>query len=151
MTNEKPRPVGMNHVALEVGDIADALAFYESILSFSLRSQSETSAFIAMGDQFIALSKSRSAGSDQDDHRHVGLVVDDLDRLESRLAEVGIETLDVPGIEIRDPWGNRLQFVEYAEVQFTKAEHVLAGMGLDSMDKSPEAIDELREKGLAPK
>lgn len=145
-----PRVVGMNHVALEVGDIEEALAFYRSILSFTLRGQSDSSAYIDMGDQFIALSRTETSTNSTDNHRHVGLVVDDIQRLRERLEDLDIEPLDKPGLEIRDPWGNRLQFVAYEEIQFTKAEHILSGMGLDHLEKTADAISELREKGLAP-
>lgn len=154
MTNpETARPllVGMNHVALEVGDIEAALSFYESLFEFELRSQSDSSAFIDMGDQFLALSRTEGAGESFDDHRHVGLVVDDSDALERRLDAENIDRLDVPGLEFRDPWGNRVQIVEYGEIQFTKADHVLSGMGLDDLEKSPSAIEELAEKGMAPR
>ena len=46
------------------------------------------------------------------------------------------------------PWGNRVQLVEYAEVQFTKDARVLAGMGLPQLEKSESAAQELRKKGF---
>ncbi|MFP8954443.1 VOC family protein [Natrialbaceae archaeon A-arb3/5] len=147
---DRARLVGINHVALEVGDIDDALAFYESLFSFDLRGRSDTKAFLDMGDQFIALAEIDDASADSDDARHFGLVVDDAAVVETRLDERGVDRLDVPGLEFRDPWGNRFQIVDYEEIQFTKAEHVLAGMGLDDLSKSDEAIAELESKGLAP-
>lgn len=146
----RARLVGMNHVALEVGDVEQALSFYDSLFEFELRGRSDSSAFIDMGDQFVALSETDDAGAEIDDHRHVGLVVDDASALESQLEAEDVERLDVPGLEFRDPWGNRIQIVEYARIQFTKADHVLDGMGLTSLEKSPSAIDELVEKGMAP-
>ena len=71
----KSRVMGINHVALEVGDIEEALAFYGEFLIFELRSQSENMAFMDLGDQFLALSKGRRQAPDDD--RHFGLVVED--------------------------------------------------------------------------
>ena len=146
---DRARLVGTNHVALEVGDLDEALAFYESLFEFDLRGRGETKAFVDMGDQFIALAETDDAGETRDGARHFGLVVDDRERAAGRLEAAGIETLDVPGLEFRDPWGNRVQLVEYSEIQFTKAEHVLSGMGLD-LEKSEKALEELAEKGLGP-
>ncbi|RQG94375.1 VOC family protein [Natrarchaeobius chitinivorans] len=146
----QPRLVGINHVALEVGDVDAALEFYESIFTVELRGRSETKAFVDMGDQFIALAETDGATDEVDDARHFGLVVDDANRVDRRLETLDIDRLDVPGLEFRDPWGNRVQIVDYEEIQFTKADHVLRGMGLDGLEKSDEAIDELEEKGLGP-
>ena len=146
--DDRARLVGINHVALEVGDIDDALAFYESLFAFDLRSRSDTKAFLDMGDQFVALAATDEATETVDDARHFGLVVDDTEPVERRLEALEIETLDVPGLEFRDPWGNRVQLVEYGAIQFTKADHVLEGMGLD-LEKNEEALEELAEKGLA--
>lgn len=140
--------VGINHVALEVGDVDDALEFYGDLFEFELRSRSESKAFVDVGDQFIALAE--SGKSDCDEQRHFGLVVDDTDAASRRLDAVGVDRLDVPGLEFHDPWGNRVQLVEYEEIQFTKADHVLEGMGLDGLEKTEEALSELDEKGLAP-
>ena len=148
--DDRARLVGTNHVALEVGDIDDALDFYESLFAFDLRSRSDTKAFLDMGDQFVALAETDSAGETTDDARHFGLVVDDADRVERRLDELEIDRLDVPGLEFHDPWGNRIQIVDYEEIQFTKADHVLEGMGLDNLEKSEDALEELSEKGLGP-
>ncbi|ELY57024.1 VOC family protein [Natronolimnohabitans innermongolicus] len=148
--DDRARLVGTNHVALEVGDIDDALEFYDSLFAFDLRSRGETKAFIDMGDQFVALAETDGAGETDDDARHFGLVVDDADRVERRLEELGIDRLDVPGLEFRDPWGNRFQIVDYEEIQFTKADHVLEGMGLDDLEKTDGALEELGEKGLGP-
>lgn len=148
--DERAQLVGTNHVALEVGDIDEALGFYESLFAFGLRGRSETKAFVDMGDQFIALAETDDADEMVDEARHFGLVVDDLERAEGRLEELEIETLDVPGLEFRDPWGNRVQLVEYGEIQFSNAEHVLDGMGLGDLEKEAGTLEELTEKGLAP-
>lgn len=146
-TSRKPRPVGINHVALEVGDVDRAVAFYRDVFDWELRGETATGAFLDMGDQFLALSETDDTATG--DHAHFGLVVDDAARVEDRLAELGIDRLDTRGLEFRDPWGNRVQVVEYAEVQFTKAPHVREGMGFDGA-KSEDALAELAAKGMAP-
>lgn len=145
---DRARPVGVNHVALEVGDVEAALDLYGDLLSFELRGWTDSSAFIDMGDQFIALAEGDTEGVD--DHRHVGLVVDDPELLEDRLDATDAERLPTRGLDFRDPWGNRFQVVGYEEVQFTKAQHVGAAMGIDSLEKTESALAELAEKGRAP-
>ncbi len=144
----KARAIGFNHVALEVGDIDEALAFYGWLFDFELRSRSKTDAFIDLGDQFLALQKGRRQPAD--DGRHVGLVVDDKQAVRAALAAAGIEPLPGPFLEFRDPWGNRIEIVGYENIQFTKAAHVLRGMRLTHLTKSESAIKELRDKGMAP-
>jgi lactoylglutathione lyase len=139
------RLVGINHVALEVGDIEEALAWYGRIFEFGLRGRGARMAFIDMGDQFIALASGRT--QPPDGHRHFGLVVDNKQRT---LAAARAAGADVRGNDIRDPWGNNLQIVGYDDVQFTKAPEVLRGMGLEGLEKSQGAREELRRKGLAP-
>jgi catechol-2,3-dioxygenase len=149
MTDGKmARAVGFNHVALEVGDIEEALAFYGRFLDFELRSKGETMAFIDLGDQFLALAKGRRQAPD--DERHIGLVVDDKEAVRRALEEMGVEPLPGPFLDFLDPWGNRVEIVGYENIQFTKAPHVLRGMGLDGLGKSAAAIDELTERGMAP-
>jgi lactoylglutathione lyase len=138
--------VGINHVALEVADLEAALAFYGRVFDFSLRGRGPGMAFLDMGDQFLALSEGRAGGPDRS--RHFGLVVDDPDSVRERLAGTDAELLPGRGLDFRDPWGNRVQVVRYADVQFTKAESVLLGMGLDAVDKSEQARRELEQKGL---
>ena len=142
---ERGRLVGINHIALEVGDIEEALEWYGRIFELTLRGRSPRMAFIDIGDQFIALAAGRTQPPDR--HRHFGLVVDDKART---LAAARAAGADVRGNDVADPWGNNLQIVEYGDVQFTKAEDVLRGMGLDDLEKSPGALEELRRKGLAP-
>jgi lactoylglutathione lyase len=142
----RPRLVGINHVALEVGDLEQALSFYGEIFELELRGRVPGMAFIDIGDQFIALSEGRSQPPDQ--ARHFGLVVDDADAVRAALRGAGVEILPGRGLDFRDPWGNHLQIVAYADIQFTKAPGVLRGMGLERLEKSPEALRELREKGL---
>jgi catechol 2,3-dioxygenase-like lactoylglutathione lyase family enzyme len=140
------RLVGINHVALEVGDLEEALSFYGRIFEIELRGRVAGMAFVDMGDQFIALSEGRTQPPDE--QRHLGLVVDDREAVVAALEEVGAEILPGRGLDFRDPWGNHVQIVEYADVQFTKAPSVLRGMGLEGLEKRPEAHRELREKGL---
>jgi lactoylglutathione lyase len=140
------RLVGINHIALEVGDIDEALEFYGQAFELTLRGRGRHMAFVDIGDQFIALEGSRSQPPDRG--RHVGIVVDDRERALRLLEEAGAER--VGRNDVLDPWGNRLQIVDYREIQFTKAPWVLAGMGLDGLEKSAEALKELHEKGIAP-
>jgi lactoylglutathione lyase len=143
-----PRLVGINHVALEVGDLEQALSFYGSIFELDLRGRGPSMAFIEIGDQFIALAEGRSQAPDE--ARHFGLVVDDKEAVRAALGRAGVEASPGPGLDFRDPWGNRVQVVEYGAIQFTKAPGVLRGMGLEGLVKRPEAVRELREKGLEP-
>lgn len=141
------RAVGINHVALEVGDLEQALAFYGGIFELHLRGRSRHMAFIDLGDQFIALSEGRVQAADR--HRHFGLVVDNRERARRAAQAVGATILPGGGLDFLDPWGNHVQVVQYDEVQFTKAPHVLKGMGLD-LGKTEAAIHELAEKGMGP-
>ncbi|HST75481.1 MAG TPA: VOC family protein [Acetobacteraceae bacterium] len=147
MTDQaKPRLVGINHVALEVGDIEHALMFYGRIFSFELRGRGDKSAFLDMGDQFLALMEGRSQAPDGT--RHFGLVVDDRSRVRDLAKAAGAKMLDGPFLDFLDPWGNRIEVVEYRNLQFTKADAVLRGMGLE-LSKSEKAREELRAKGIA--
>jgi catechol 2,3-dioxygenase-like lactoylglutathione lyase family enzyme len=141
------RMVGINHVALEVGDLDAALEFYRSFLDFSLRGRVRGMAFLDAGDQFLALSEGRRQGPDHD--RHFGIVVDDADAVRSALREAGIEPMRGGGLRVRDPWGNIVEIVDYRSVQFSKAPSVLEGMGLAGLEKTEEARRELADKGLA--
>jgi catechol 2,3-dioxygenase-like lactoylglutathione lyase family enzyme len=130
--SERARLVGVNHVVLEVGDLEEALEGYGRLFEFELRGRVRGMAFLDMGDQFLVLAEGRS--QERDGKRHFGLVVDDLAK--------------VPRKDFDDPWGNHVQVVQYSEIQFSKIPSVLAGMGLDGLDKSPEALKELGDKGL---
>lgn len=139
----RARAVGINHVALEVGDIDGALEFYGAFLQFRLRSRSETMAFIDLGDQFIALALGERHA---DEHRHFGLVVDDLELVRKRLADMGVA---LSGSDFRDPWGNRVQLVQYSQVQYSKLQAALRALGVSPV-KDPEPLRELEEKGIDP-
>jgi predicted enzyme related to lactoylglutathione lyase len=143
----KARVVGFNHVALEVADIDEALAFYGRLFEFKLRGKSADMAFIDLGDQFIALQKGRKQAPD--DGRHFGLVVDDKESARQALKAAGVEMLPGPFLDFRDPWGNRIEIVGYDNIQFTKAPNVLRGMGLERLTKNENARKELAEKGMA--
>jgi catechol-2,3-dioxygenase len=142
----RARLVGLNHVALEVGDIEEALEFYGRIFEFELRGRGGRMAFIDMGDQFIALAAGRTQPPDA--HRHFGLVVDDKEAARRALQEADVDVQPAGSVDFSDPWGNHVQVVEYGEIQFTKAESVLRGMGLEGLEKSEQALEELRAKGL---
>ena len=140
------RPVGINHVAVEVGSIDEAIAFFEQVFGrVQLRGRSSSMAFVDLGDQFIALSAGRSQPPDRE--RHIGLVVEGREETLERAAAAGARML--ADNDFLDPWGNHWQVVEYRDVQFTKTPRILQGMGLDGLDKSERALEELRAKGLA--
>lgn len=145
--SDKPRLVGINHVALEVGDIDEALAFYGKIFDFNLRAKRPGNAFIELGDQFINLMQRNS--DNRDHRRHFGLVVDDRSRVRALVEAAGGELLPGQFLDFLDPWGNRVEVVEYRDIQFTKAPHVMNAMGFD-MAKSEKALRELADKGMAP-
>jgi lactoylglutathione lyase len=141
-----PKLIGVNHIALEVGDLDEALEFWRSIFGdLTLRGRVGNMAFIDMGDQFIALAQGRTQEPDR--HRHFGLVVDDKDAVRERLRELGVPVTG-RGLDFYDPWGNSIQVVDYRDIQFTKTPEVLEAMGLDDLEKSDQALAELRAKGI---
>ena len=142
----KNRLVGINHVALEVGDIDEALSFYGQFFELSLRSRGPGQAFIDIGDQFLALNEGRTGPPDR--VRHFGLVVEDKEATRQALEAAGVEIRPGRRLDFQDPWGNTVEVVQYDQVQFTKTDRVLHGMGLE-LGKTPEALAELRAKGLA--
>ena len=141
------RLVGINHIALEVGDIDEALAWYSNIFEFAVRGRhGNRMAFIDMGDQFIALASGRM--QPPDGSRHFGLVVDDKEAVREQLREQGIAVQARGSLDFRDPWGNHVQVVDYRDIQFTKTPAILRGMKLEALSKSEQALAELRAKGL---
>jgi predicted enzyme related to lactoylglutathione lyase len=144
----KPRLVGFNHVAIEVGDIDEALDFYGKLFTFELRSREPDMAFIDLGDQFLALQATPNPSPTGG--RHFGLVVEDKQAAREAIEAAGITIEPGPFLDFRDPWGNLVEIVGYTNIQFTKADHVLRGMGLSHLEKNEQAIKELREKGMAP-
>jgi len=141
----RARLVGINHIALEVGDLDEALEFYGRIFDVEVESRIPGMAFITMGDQFLALAEGRTQSPDDD--RHFGLVVDDREAALAAAREAGVELFG-KGNDFRDPWGNFIQVVDYSDIQFTKAPEVLGGMNLVGLTKSDRAREELRQKGL---
>ena len=143
------RLIGINHVALEVGDLDAALALYGRLFSFELRGRVPGMAFLDMGDQFLAIAEGRA--QPRDDGRHFGLVVDDLTAVRSALAEEGIEAIESgggSGFDFYDPWGNRFQVVEYGEIQFERTPGVKRKLGIEDLDKSESARREIEDRGL---
>jgi catechol 2,3-dioxygenase-like lactoylglutathione lyase family enzyme len=138
--------VGINHIALVVGDVDEAVDFYGRIFELELRGRVPGMAFLEMGDQFLALAEGDDPAPDR--QRHFGLVVDDRGAVRQALAQAGVEIEPSRGLRFRDPWGNLVEVVQYSEIQFTKAPPVLSGMGLEELGKSQSAQRELREKGL---
>lgn len=148
MGRSRARLVGINHVALEVDDIDAALEFYGRLFGFELRGRhGSRMAFLDAGDQFLALSAPRRQPPDRS--RHFGLVVDDRDAVRAALEQAGAEIVPGRGLDFLDPWGNRVEVVQYDEIQFSKTPGVLAGMGLEDLGKTEAALEELRAKGLA--
>jgi len=143
----KPHLVGINHIAIEVGDIDQALDFYSKIFDFKLRAKRPGNAFIELGDQFINMMQVTDPHEDR--RRHFGLVVDDRSSVRARVQAAGGKLIPGPFLDFLDPWGNRVEVVEYSNIQFTKAPHVLRAMGFD-LDKNESARRELAEKGMMP-
>ncbi len=142
----KPRLIGINHVALEVGDIEQALAFYARFFDFTLRGRAEGMAFLDLGDQFLALSEPRAGPPDA--HRHFGLVVDDREGLRERLEEAGVPLVDAKRLDFLDPWGNRIEVVAYPDIQFTKTPGALRAAGAEGLEKTAEARRQIADKGM---
>jgi lactoylglutathione lyase len=141
------RLVGINHVALEVGDLDEALDWYGRLFEFELRGRAgDRMAFIDIGDQFIALASGRTQAADA--ARHFGLVVDDKEAVRERLRQEGIPVQASGSLDFTDPWGNHVQVVAYEDVQFTKSPEILRAMELGELSKSERAVEELRAKGL---
>jgi lactoylglutathione lyase len=141
------RLVGINHVALEVADLDEALAWYGQFFELELRGRiGSQMAFVDLGDQFIALARGRTQAPDAE--RHFGLVVDDKAAVRASLEDAGVAVTRAPNCSFRDPWGNQVQVVDYREVQFTKAPEIIRGMGLE-LEKTETALAELRAKGLS--
>jgi len=142
----RSRLVGINHVALEVGDVEEALAFYGRFFEFSVRGRAPGAAFVDIGDQFLALMEGQHGPADR--ARHFGLVVEDKEATRKALEAGGVEIRPGRRLDFQDPWGNTVEVVQYDQVQFTKSDRVLSGMGLD-LGKTQQALAELEEKGLA--
>ncbi len=153
MQGKKPRLIGINHVAIEVGDIDAALEWYGRIFEFTLRGKGERNAFMDMGDQFINLTlvpeRRGASGDPVVERRHIGFVVDDRSSVKARAEEAGAVMVEGRFLDFLDPWGNRIEIIEYSNIQFTKAPDVLRGMGL-KLEKNDKAKKELADKGMGP-
>ncbi len=145
--SKKPKLVGINHVAIEVGNIDEALAWYGQIFDFNLRNRHERSAFIDMGDQFINMTRVPDYRQEGVERRHIGFVVDDRSTVKARAEAAGAKMVEGPFLDFLDPWGNRIEVVEYSNIQFTKAPNVQRGMGI-KLAKNDNAKKELAEKGM---
>jgi lactoylglutathione lyase len=141
------RLVGINHVALEVGDVDAALELYGRLFEFELRGRAGRMAFVDMGDQFLALSEGHR--QQPDDHRHFGLVVDDKAAVRSAVEREGLRILPGRGLDFLDPWGNRIEVVDYRDIQFERVAGVKRKLGIEGLDKTAAARAEIRERGLA--
>ena len=146
-TEKKARALGINHVVLEVDDLDKALEFYGALFEFKLRGKSDHNAFIDLGDQFIQLTLGRTQVPDS--KRHFGFVVDDREAVKRAMDRLGIKSIN-ERMNILDPWGNRIEIVPYDDVQFTKAENILKGMGVETLHKTANAVEELKKKGMTP-
>jgi len=146
---KKPRLIGINHVAIEVGNIDEALDWYGRIFDFNLRGKGERNAFIDMGDQFINFTHVPDQAANGVERRHIGFVVDDRSSVKARAEAAGAKMVEGPFLDFLDPWGNRIEVIEYSNIQFTKAPHILRGMGL-ALAKNDKDKAELTEKGMAP-
>jgi lactoylglutathione lyase len=146
--SERPRLVGFNHIALEVGDLDEALDLYGRLFEFELRGRhGDQMAFIDMGDQFLALIAGRTQQPDQE--RHFGLVVDDKEAARAAVEREGLEIVPSRGLDFRDPWGNRFQVVDYRDIQFERSPGVKRHLGIAELEKSESARAEIAERGLS--
>jgi lactoylglutathione lyase len=141
------RLIGFNHIALEVGDVDEALALYGRLFAFELRGRAGRMAFIDAGDQFLALSEGRRQAPD--DERHLGLVVDDIEAVRAAVEREGLRVLGSRGLDFLDPWGNHFQVVAYQDIQFERAPGVKRKLGIEGLEKTPDALRQIRERGLA--
>ena len=154
MTDDsKPRLVGINHVALEVGNVEEALSFYRAVFDLELRGSRQdetgrmTMAFLDMGDQFLAISEGRRQPAD--DGRHFGLVVDDKEAVRAAVDREGLRRVPGRRLDFYDPWGNRFEVVAYGDIQFDRVPGVKRKLGIEDLPKSDSAQKEIRDRGLA--
>ena len=140
------RLIGINHVALEVGDVDAALDLYGRLFTFSLRGRAGSMAFIDMGDQFLAVAQGRRQGPDEG--RHFGLVVDDKKAVRAAVEREGLEMVPGRGLDFVDPWGNRFEVVDYRDIQFSRSPGVMRKLGVVGLEKRDAALDEIRSRGL---
>jgi lactoylglutathione lyase len=140
------RLIGINHVALEVGDVDAALELYGRLFAFSLRGRAGRMAFIDMGDQFLAVAEGRRQGPDEG--RHFGLVVDDKEAVRAAVVREGLELVPGRGLDFLDPWGNRFEVVDYRDIQFERTDGVKRKLGVSGLAKREAALEEIRSRDL---
>jgi lactoylglutathione lyase len=143
---DRARLVGINHVALEVGDLDAALELYGRLFAFELRGRGHGMAFIDIGDQFLALSEGRR--QPRDDGRHFGLVVDDKQAVRAAVEREALETVPGRRLDFFDPWGNRFEVVDYRDIQFDRVPGVKRKLGIEALEKRESARAEIRDRGL---
>ena len=143
---EPARLIGINHVALEVGDVDAALELYARLFAFSLRGRAGRMAFVDMGDQFLAVAEGRRQGPDEG--RHFGLVVDDKEAVRAAVEREGLSVVPGRGLDFLDPWGNRFEVVDYRDIQFERTDGVKRKLGVSGLAKREAAMDEIRSRGL---
>jgi lactoylglutathione lyase len=144
---DSARLIGINHVALEVGDLDAALDLYGRLFSFELRGRAPGMAFIDMGDQFLAVSQGRS--QPPDDSRHFGLVVDDKEAVRAAVEREGLSVVPGRRLDFYDPWGNRFEVVAYSDIQFDRVPGVKRKLGIEELPKTDKARAEIADRGLS--
>jgi lactoylglutathione lyase len=144
---DRARLIGINHVALEVGDLDEALALYGRLFDFELRGRVHGMAFLDMGDQFLAIAEGRRQPAD--DGRHFGLVVDDKEAVRAAVDREGLQRVPGRRLDFSDPWGNRFEVVAYGDIQFDRVPGVKRKLGIEDLPKSDAAQKEIRDRGLA--
>jgi lactoylglutathione lyase len=144
---DRARLIGVNHVALEVGDLDAALDLYGRLFDFEMRGRAPGMAFIDMGDQFLAIAEGRS--QPPDDGRHFGLVVDDKEAVRAAVEREGLHVFPGRRLDFLDPWGNRFEIVAYGDIQFDRVDGVKRKLGIEALEKSAKAQQEIADRGLA--
>ena len=144
--SDRAKLIGINHVALEVGDLDEALEVYGRLFEFELRGRVPGMAFLDMGDQFLALSERETPAPDAD--RHFGLVVDDIEVARAAVEREGLEIVGSRGLTFRDPWGNQVQVVDYRRIQFERTAGVRRKLAIEDLEKDDGAKAEIAERGL---
>ena len=146
---ERARLIGINHVAVEVGDVEAALDLYGRLFTFTLRGRAARMAFVDMGDQFLAIAQPRSQPPDEG--RHFGLVVDDVSAAREAVKREGLALVADTGqsFDFRDPWGNRFQVVGYGDIQFERTDGVKRKLVIEGLGKTDDALRQIVERDLA--
>ena len=144
--SERAKLIGVNHVALEVGDLDEAVELYGRLFDFEPRGRAPGMAFLDMGDQFLALAE--HGDREGDSSRHFGLVVDDIELARAAVEREGLEVVGSRGLTFLDPWGNQVQVVDYRRIQFERTDGVKRKLGIEELRKDESALAEIAERGL---